>query len=692
MSLIAFLGPAAYAQSSSGTVGPNPALPTVVVEGQRIQPESNSGTNDYKITNQDIENMPAGDNTVLTDVLAQMPGVGIDQNQQVHIRNTEGSGFQYQINGALVPFDIITNPPFISMINPLFIQRMDLEDGILPAEYSYSMGGVVSIQTKDGCHAPGGDAELFAGQRSSVQPSLQYAGCDGNFSYYGSLIYSQNNMAFSSATPGPTPIHNFTNQGELFGVLAYAFDTDTRLSLIISSADSDNQLPNVAGLPPAYTLAGVTPEPSSQINSYLNFRDYLAILTLNGRPSDFLSYDVSYTVHSIAQLYEPDDAGELIYQGVASQAMHKDFDNTLQGDLKFTIGAHTLGAGIYVGAYDVTADSNSLVFPSDAYGNQTSSVPVGVVNDIREMNVLTGVYVEDVWEISKQWRVNLGLRRDELTGISPGRGLDPTLALTFTPQRATTIHGGIARYFQVPSFEGIAPRAPTAFEGTTGAGPPGATSPLTESDWEVDIGVVQQVAPGFTISEDNFFESTRHYLDAGQFGAVPIFAPFNYDHGHIWGSEIAVEYKTKNLSTYANLTAGRNYEKGVVTGQFNFDAPGELQYIDAHYIDLDHQPLLTINSGAAYSWQRYKFSIDGQFNTGLRTGFANLQSLPNVLQINGGVARSWTIAGHRIDNQLTLVNMLDRVNLIRPSGGLGVFQAAYGPRFTVFYAIKAHFQ
>jgi hypothetical protein len=58
---------------------------------------------------------------------------------------------------------------------------------------------------------------------------------------------------------------------------------------------------------------------------------------------------------------------------------------------------------------------------------------------------------------------------------------------------------------------------------------------------------------------------TWHYGDAGQFGAVPIFALFNYNHGQKWGAEAAIEYGANN--------------------------------------------------------------VDGIFNTGLRSGFANLQSL-----------------------------------------------------------------
>jgi hypothetical protein len=684
------------AGSQSVTQTPSPVaapLPTILVEGARIQSPglSVSGTNDYLITSEDIADLPAGDNTVLTDVLGQLPGVGIDQNQQVHIRNTEGSGFQYEINGILVPLDINTNPPFISMLNPLFIKSFDLLDGILPARHSYATGGVVDIQTKDGCEQTGGSATLFGGQRGTIQPSAQYAGCDGALSYYGSALYSHDDLAFSSATPGPTAIHDSTNQGQAFGVLSYALDSTTKLSVIFSSAVSNNQLPNVPGLAPQFSLANAPAISSAQINSYLNFRDYLGIFSLKSSPTEQLTYQLSYSVHSISELYEPDDAGELIYQGVASQASHKDFDNALQGDLTYKTGRHTIGAGSYLGAYDVTADGDSLVFPVNASGAQSSAVPIAVINNAHAMNLLSGVYVNDLWQITPALRANMGLRRDALTGFSPGEQVNPTFNVSYIAPSATTFHAGAARYFQVPSFEGISPRAPAAFAGTTGAGPPGVTTPTFESDWEWDAGIVQMLAPGLTVSEDNFYERTRHYLDAGQFGVVPIFAPFNYYHGYIWGSEIALDYKTNNFGSYANITAGRNLEKGVVTGQFNFTEPGELAYIDTHHIDLDHQPLVTVTTGVTCNWKPYKFTVDALYNTGLRSGFANLESLPSVFQVNVGVKRTFEIAGHPLTNQLTLLNLLDRVNLIRPSGGLGVFQSAYGPRFTVYDAVTLSF-
>src|SRR5208282_5011793 len=128
-------------------------LPTVVVESQRPSGPgvSDTGAAMYGVGAQDIDNLPAGAQTPITDVLAQLPSVAIDQNQQIHIRNNEGPQFQYQINGVLVPLDINTNPPFISMLNSMFVSKAELLDGILPSRYSYATGGVVDIQTKDGC-------------------------------------------------------------------------------------------------------------------------------------------------------------------------------------------------------------------------------------------------------------------------------------------------------------------------------------------------------------------------------------------------------------------------------------------------------------------------------------------------------------------------------------------------------------
>jgi outer membrane receptor protein involved in Fe transport len=214
---------------------------------------------------------------------------------------------------------------------------------------------------------------------------------------------------------------------------------------------------------------------------------------------------------------------------------------------------------------------------------------------------------------------------------------------------------------------------------------------LTEDDFEWDAGVVHHLTPTITVSEDNFYEITKHYLDTGQFGVVPIFALFNYDTGFIWGTEAAIKYKTDDFSAYASTTIGRNLQRGVATGQFNF-SPAELAFIDSHYIVLDHQPLFGASAGASYKWRLLTFSLDAIYSSALRAGFADLEKLPDVVQVNAGVQTEFFVPGiGKITDRLSALNLLNRVNLIRPAEGIGIFQSAYGPRLTVMNTVTIPF-
>ena len=253
--------------------------------------------------------------------------------------------------------------------------------------------------------------------------------------------------------------------------------------------------------------------------------------------------------------------------------------------------------------------------------------------------------MNDLWQITDQLRANIGLRFDSLSGFTNHQQVDPTFNLAFAPSPRTTFHGGFARYMQEPSFSGISPTAPAAFEGTTAEGPPGEPNPTTEDDYEWDVGVVHHLTPHVTVSQDSFFEITRHYLDTGQFGDVPIFAPFNYNNGHIWGSEFAIDYRDDHLSAYANLTLGENYQKGVATGQFNFD-PDELAYIN-----FSRHPARPPAAGRRLGGRdlrlgaRGRSSLDGIYSSGLRGGFADQDQLPAVVQVNASAQRAFDVPG-----------------------------------------------
>jgi outer membrane receptor protein involved in Fe transport len=122
---------------------------------------------------------------------------------------------------------------------------------------------------------------------------------------------------------------------------------------------------------------------------------------------------------------------------------------------------------------------------------------------------VSGIYVDDLWQIDDRLKLNTGLRWDILTGFTNNNQFDPTINLSWLLTPDTTLHGGFARYMQIPSFQGISPTASAAFAGTTAAGPSGVSTPMTEDDYEFDAGVVHHLTPEITLSQDNYYEITH---------------------------------------------------------------------------------------------------------------------------------------------------------------------------------------
>jgi outer membrane receptor protein involved in Fe transport len=668
---------------------------TVAVSAHRLRQTPNqlseSGNSAYTMSSKNISELPAGANTSISNVLLQMPGVAQDENGQVHVRGAHAD-LQWRVNGVMLPLDSFSG--FGQVLSSYPVRSFSLVDGALPAQYGYRDAGILDIQTKDGCTNPGGRLEFYGGQRETVQPSFEYGGCKGNFRFYTTGFYLHDNIGLSSATAGPTPIHDLTDQGQWFGYFSYFLNPTTRLSFTSGVSVADNQFPTYPGELPLYKLAGVNPAtyPSTDLKESLSQRYYFGILALQGAVGVNFSYQIAYTAKYNTIRFNPDPIGDLIYQGVASQAFHSEFANSLQGDTTYRLGkSHTIGAGFYAGEYGETIDDTSLTFPATPDGKQTSDIPVSVVDNTNGIAWLAGLYLQDRWRLSEKLTLNYGARWDQMAGfIGSANQLSPRANLVYDPIEHLTLHAGVSRYFQTPSFYAISPRSFTAFKNTTAAVPPGNLVPNPERDWYFDAGGrFTDLLPGLTLGEDAYFEYAHQVLDFGQFGFVPIFAPFNYRTGRIYGAETTATYQfMKSLSFGANFSYSVAQGRDVTTGQFNF-TPQELQYISDHYVYLDHQQFFTVSSWAAYNWGQWVFSASCYYGSGLRAGFANTAEVPANWQLDLGAERSFDVAPWgRVTSRVTVINVFNRTNLLREGTGIGVFVPAYGPRRALYGSIS----
>ena len=99
---------------------------TLPVTASRVHPQNGltaTGASKYTFTARDINGLPQAEATPLNQVLLQMPGVALDQNQEIHIRG-EHAGVQYQMNGILLPLDTNNDPTFTQPLDSYFVKSV----------------------------------------------------------------------------------------------------------------------------------------------------------------------------------------------------------------------------------------------------------------------------------------------------------------------------------------------------------------------------------------------------------------------------------------------------------------------------------------------------------------------------------------------------------------------------------------
>ncbi len=664
---------------------------SVAVVAHRLNQSRNAlspqtGGSVYTFTQQAIQELPQGNNTPLNQVLLQAPGVAQDSFGQIHVRG-DHANVQYRINGVQLPEGITG---FGQVLSPRFAQSVSLLTGALPAEFGLRTAGVVDIKTKDGLLDNLGNVDFYGGQRGTENPSFEYGGSKGDFSWYTTGQYLHTDRGVEPPTSGPTPIHDTSNQGSGFGYFSYFLNPTTRLSLITGTAVNHFQIPANPNQPQVFPLVGTPVYPSADVHEGQLEQNYFGVLALQGTVGSNIDYQLApFSRYSTVSFY-PDYEGDLIYNGAASRVFRSDWSNGFQLDTAYHgLQGHTIRWGGYFDSERAEIDNHEATFPLFGVPPTPSNVPVSIVDNIGLQTWIYSVYLQDEWKPFEQLTINYGARFDLYDGLVRADQASPRVGMEYTPIKGTTLHAAYARQFTPPPTELVSVSTIDKFKNTTGAPPSnGNGTPTVERDHLFDAGVIQQVIPGLNIGIDAYYKKASDLIDEGQFGPALIFETFNYNKGRVWGTEFTSSYSHENVYLYANFAYSVAQGTQVESGQFNF-APDELKYISNHYIFLDHDQTFTSSAGGAYRWNGFTFSFDGIYGSGLRSGFANTGNLPFYIQLNAGVTKRIELAEKgAIELRAAVENLADHTYLVRNGSGIGVFANQYGPRRAFYGGIK----
>jgi outer membrane receptor for ferrienterochelin and colicin len=669
-------------------------LDEVLVTATRLDAARNglsteTGSSVYRLSSDDLKALPLGVSTPLNQVLLQVPGVVQDSFGQLHVRG-DHANLQYRINGVVIP-EAITG--FGQSLDTRFANHLSFLTGALPAQYGYRTAGVVDIQTKGYAPDGSGSVSVMAGSHADREVGADATGSSGNFSY--SLIgsYLRNNLGIENPTSERNALHDTTEQSKGFGYLSYILGNQSRISLMFGAANSRFQIPNTASLVPDFSLAGVPAIDSATLDARQGEQNRFEALSYQGASSDSLNYQVSLFHRHTAVHYVPDATGDLMFNGIAADITRRDEEVGVQADASCRLNAaHTVRAGLLYNQERFTVANSSRVFPADDDGNQTSDVPMTILDDSKIKGHTAGVYLQDEWQPLKGLTINYGARYDRVDTVVNEQQFSPRLGMIYEFTAATRVHLGYARYFTPPPTEKIDVTSIAKFLNTTNALPSDAnTAVSSERSHYFDAGIEHTVSDHFTVGLDAYYRQVKNLQDEGQFGNALIFSAFNYAEGRIYGAELTTSYHTEHLSAYTNLAYSSAKGREVVTGQFNFD-PDELDYIATHWVHLDHEQRWAGSAGISYQWAATTFSADGLYGSGLRRGFANTDSLPGYLQLNLAVSRDFNAPGiGTLNGRLSLINGLDRSYQLRDGSGIGVGAPQFGPRQAAYLSLRKDF-
>lgn len=681
-----------------GQQGIGPAMPeTITITAQQLNAarngiETDIGASSYQIGEVAIQSTPGGDNTLLNQVILQAPDVAQDSFGQFHVRG-EHAGIQYRINGIILPEGISF---FGQTLSPRLIESMKLETGALPAEFGLRTAGIIDITTKSGALDTGGDISLYGGSHSTINPSVEYGGTAGNFTYFVSADFLRDLLGIESPDGSHTPAHDRTQQTHGFLYLEDILDPQNRISFIGGTSHDDFQIPQAAGNQPSLglTVEGQTMFPSQNINENQREITHFGIASFQHAET---AWDVQTSLISrYSSLYfSPDVIPDILFNGISQFALKRNTAFGIQTDSAFRlIDGHTVRAGFYVQADRSTSNTTSQVLPLDGNGNQTTDQPITIIDNSGKTEKIYSVYIQDEWQIFPAFTLNYGVRYDDYEAYSNGSQVSPRVNAVWQPFMGTVIHAGFSKYFSPPPFELVGTETINKFANTTAA--PSVTqndTPQAERANYYDVGFNQVIIQGLTAGIDTYFKQSRNLIDEGQFGAPIIETPFNYQHGRQYGAEFTINYSSTEFTAYGNVALQHAIGNNIVSSQFNF-SQDDLGYIATHYIDLDHEQHVSASGGASYVWEGTRFSFDLLFGSGLRAtpdgGPPNGTHLPYYTQVNFGLQHNFEIAGGLIA-RFDVINAFDEKYEIRNGTGVGVGAPQWGPRRGFFFGLEKTF-
>jgi outer membrane receptor protein involved in Fe transport len=668
------------------------------VQAKRHAVQTTAATSSKEVNAKQIEELPQGDNISLPHLIASTnPGVVQGPFGQTFVRGNHAN-IQYQIDGVQLP-DSQTNA-FGDAFTPRNIDHMEVITGGVPAEYGNRLAAVVNIVTKSGPETPTGEAEVNYGSYNTFAPWAVFGGSnkDGDVHYFLSAQYTTTNRGLDTPQPqndggtcgfncgkqsagGTDAIHDSSNGNNEFAKIDWLPNNDNKFSVIGFNSYSYFQLPNYPSNflptdslfqptstdtvgnqnPGAYFWAPYnTDDHQSEDDTYLemvwkhSFTDHSFLQTAAYYKYSNIRVDNDPTNDLLAATYVPGTGPSNPNAASLSESRHVnnvglkgDFSDRIDDRNLFKAG-YQLQDSMAAGGLNVTTGSNNGTasgtgnIPGNSGSFSTYTPSYSATSDTSTARGLTeGLYAQNDFTLTKKLVLNVGLRFDAIQYYfrhtasgdvnSTEDQLQPRIGLNYFVGENTKLHAFYGRLFQPAPLEDLR----DTFVGLNLGNSLSFYDIKAEKDNYYEVGVSQQIGT-HVLSVNTYYKSATDMLDDTGLLNTSIAAAYNFQTGYAYGIEFSEQGQiTSNWSDYLNYSYEIAKGKGANGGLF---AVPQSQLPDPNtYAYLDHVQVHTANAGVTYSQDRVRWTTQGLFGSGLRTGQNNSVSMPSHFSMDTSV-------------------------------------------------------
>jgi len=646
----------------------------------------------YSIGPAQISSVPQGEDAPFQQVLLRAPGVVEDSFGQEHVRG-EHANLTYRVNGVLLPEPL---SGFAQQLDTHLIDTASLIDGALPAQFGFHTAGIVDVNTKTGANLKGNEVSIYGGSFDTVNPSFEFGGTRGNWDYFVTGSFKHDNLGIENPAPESHTVHDNTNQERTFVYLSYHIDETSRISLLLNGSYGDFQIPDRHNQPPQFGLAGSGFDDSARIKDSQNEQEYYSVISYQ-KAADKLSFQASIFSNYSQIHFNPDMAGDLVFQGVAGEVLNNAFTNGMQLDAELAASQdHTVRAG-FIGDYTATSlNTNTFVFNPVPPDSTTPSSPELIGDNTGNEAVTAGVYIQDEWRLDPRLTLNYGARFDTFnSNFDNENQLSPRANLVYKLDEPTTLHAGYARYFVTPPLQNVSVDTVNKFAGTTNDTGTELNEPTrVERSNYYDAGISRQFGKSLTLGADSFYKAARNLIDEGQFGSAVIETPFNYARGYVYGAELSGTYTYEGFSAFGNFSWVEARGRDINSQQFDI-SPDDLAYINNHYIRLDHEANYTGSAGVSLNITHNDLVIlDAMYGSGLRAGAHNDKKLQQYVPVSVGYEHTFHMSNsdrNFVRFRVDVVNVFDESYKLRNGTGIGVGAPQFGQRRGYYFGVAYDF-